>query len=337
MAPDVTYILCCYNQAPYLEAAVDSALAQDFQGTIEYLAFDDGSKDASAELLTKVATKNPQRPIRVFYDGANRGLTSRLNQAIQASSGRIIILQACDDVAHSNRVTEFTRYFSDHPDANFAFADVRRIDASGRLLCDEHRSPLFRKVGGDVNNPRYIRRFAIGCNEAFRRECFEYLGGFEDGPKAAEDHQLILFSKVSGGIHFIPRPTLDYRTHDANWCGAGRTATESPFNWKSFLISAQSTLTNTEITLRLLDREPLRRKLGAANLAKEIDIAKYEYRLHLLRLIAVGSTPKKRIFRVLFGRHLLTRHALISFAILIGGQHLTKILWRLNSLRALFR
>ena len=97
MPPDVTYILCCFNQAAYLNSAVDSALTQDFQGTIEYLAFDDGSRDGSAELLALLGARNPSRPIRILSDGANRGLVARLNQAIQTSSGKIIILQACDD------------------------------------------------------------------------------------------------------------------------------------------------------------------------------------------------------------------------------------------------
>lgn len=334
MPPDVTYILCCFNQAAYLESAVDSALAQDFQGTIEYLAFDDGSRDGSAELLPMLGGRNPARPIRILSDGANRGLVARLNQAIQSSSGKIIVLQACDDVAHPYRVTEFFRYFRDHPEANIVFADVRRIDAVGRMLAEEHRSPLYRQVGGAVNDPKYIRRFAIGCNEAFRRESFEHLGGFEDGPRASEDHQLILFSKASGGIHFIPRPTLDYRTHQSNWCGAGRTAAESPFDWERLFKSARSTLTNAEITLRLLEREPLRRALGPARLACETKAARREHRLHLLRWMAMGGTSRKDLAHVLIGRHLLTRHALLSCALLIGGRPLARFLWRLNSLRS---
>lgn len=337
MTPEVTYILCCFNQAAYVNTAVDSALGQDFKGTVEYLAIDDGSNDGSAELLRKAAIQNPSRHIRVISDGANRGLTARLNQAIHSSSGKLIIIQACDDVAHSSRITDFVRYFRDHPEANFVFADVRRIDAEGRVLSDEHRSPLFRKVAGDVNNPKYIRRFAIGCNEAFRRDCLVRLGGFEEGLMAAEDHQLIVFSKVSGGIHFIPKPTLDYRSHNLNWCGAGRTAIESPFNWERLLKGAQSTLTNAEITLRLLDRQPVRRALSDAGLAREITTAKREYRLHMLRWIAVGGTSKKGLKHVLFGRHLLTRHAFFSVAILVGGQPLAHLIWRLNSFRTYLR
>jgi len=332
MANYVTYILCCFNQYSFVDEALESAIAQDYPGKIEYVITDDGSTDGSVERIRAFIARHPSKAIRLIHDGANIGLTGRINQALRESSGELVILQACDDVAHPNRVGVFAEHFRNNSNSMVAFADVRRIDASGGLISREHRAPLFREVAGDVNHPDNVRRFAIGCNEAFRRELTDRMGMLEMGERAAEDHQLIILSLGVGGITFIPVQTLDYRTHDANWCGAGRTAAEVEFDWGRLMKAARSTLTNAEVTLRLLDRPAIRSALEQARLCDLYNRARREYNLHLLRWRAMNPSDFGHFWRLIPRCALQPSHIAFSVCLRLAGEAGGRLAWRLNAL-----
>lgn len=332
MAPDVTYILCCFNQYSFVDEALESAIAQDYPGKIEYVITDDGSTDGSVERIRAFIGRHPSKAIRLIHDGANIGLTGRINQALRESSGELVILQACDDVAHPNRVSVFAEHFRSNPGSMVAFADVRRIDASGRLIAREHRAPLFRKIAGNINHPDYVRRFAIGCNEALRRNLIERFGMLEEGERAAEDHQLIILSLGTDGIAFLPVQTLDYRTHGANWCGAGLTAAELAFDWGRLKKAARSTLTNAEITQRLLARPAIRMAIGESRLRDLLGIAHREHHLHLLRWRAMDSSDKGPFWRLILGCPPQFTHIAFSICLRLAGEFGGRLAWRLNSL-----
>jgi glycosyltransferase involved in cell wall biosynthesis len=332
MAPDVTYILCCFNQSSFVDVALESAITQDYPGKIEYVITDDGSTDGSVERIQDFIARHTSKAIRLIHDGANIGLTGRINQALRESSGELIILQACDDVAHPNRVDVFAEYFRNNPDSMVAFADVRRIDAAGGLISREHRAPLFREVAGDVNDPNNVRRFAIGCNEAFRRELIDRMGMLEEGERAAEDHQLIIMSLGAGGIAFLPIQTLDYRTHDANWCGAGRTANEAAFDWNRLRKSARSTLTNAEVALRLFARPVIRSSIGENRLRYLLLRAHREHHLHLLRWRAINPADHEPFWRIIPKCQPKASHIAFSVCLRLLGEAGGRLAWRLNAL-----
>jgi glycosyltransferase involved in cell wall biosynthesis len=331
IAPDVTYILCCFNQSSFVDEALESAIAQDYPGKIEYVITDDGSTDGSVERIRAFIARHPSKAISLIHDGANKGLTSRINQALRESSGVLVILQACDDVAHPNRVDVFTEHFRNSPDSMVAFADVRRIDAYGRLIDCEYRAPLFRKIAGNVNHPDYVRRFAIGCNEAFRRDLINTMGMLEEDKRAAEDHQLIIMSLGSGGIAFLPKQTLDYRAHDSNWCGAGRPAAETAFDWNRLMKSASSTLTNAEITLRMLTRPAIRLAIGEDRLLVLLARARREHNLHLLRWRALNMNRCEPFWRLVPMASLHLKHIVFSIFLRLAGKAGGRFAWQLNA------
>jgi hypothetical protein len=233
-------------------------------------------------------------------------------------------------VAHPTRVDVFAEHFRNNPDSMVAFADVRRIDDSGTLIESEYRTPLFRKLAGNVNHPDYVRRFAIGCNEAFRRDLINKMGMLEEGERAAEDHQLLIMSLGSGGIAFLPIQTLDYRAHDSNWCGAGRSAAEKAFDWSRLIKSARSTLTNAQITLRMLARPAICSAIGENHLRIHRNRARREYNLHLLRWRALNKNRCEPFWRLVPRASLHLTHIVFSICLRLAGQTGGRLAWQLN-------
>jgi glycosyltransferase involved in cell wall biosynthesis len=87
----VSVIIPCYNGAPYLREAIDSALRQTAP-PLEILVVDDGSTDGSAEIA---ASYGP--PVRLL-SGKNRGVCLARNWGIEEAKGDWVAFLDADDV-----------------------------------------------------------------------------------------------------------------------------------------------------------------------------------------------------------------------------------------------
>ena len=77
--PLVSIMIPTYNQAQWLSAAVDSALAQDYQN-IEIVISDDGSTDDTKELLNKY---RDIEKIRIFTNDTNLGRVANYKHTLE--------------------------------------------------------------------------------------------------------------------------------------------------------------------------------------------------------------------------------------------------------------
>ena len=91
MGQSVSILIPCYNAAPYLAAAVDSALAQTWPHK-EIIVVNDGSTDRSGEILESYRSKG----IKVIHQ-ENRGQCAARNRAFQECSGDYIKFFDADD------------------------------------------------------------------------------------------------------------------------------------------------------------------------------------------------------------------------------------------------
>lgn len=87
-----------YNSELYIGQAIDSILGQTYQN-IELLIFDDGSKDATREII---AAYSDPRIVKIFAD-QNHGVVKARNEMIDRASGQYIALMDADDIADSTR------------------------------------------------------------------------------------------------------------------------------------------------------------------------------------------------------------------------------------------
>lgn len=96
--PEVSVLLPVRDGARTLALAMLSVLEQSF-GDFELLVLDDGSVDASPDIA--LGFGDPR--VRLLRDGMKRGLAARLNQGIDAATGRYIARMDADDVCFPDR------------------------------------------------------------------------------------------------------------------------------------------------------------------------------------------------------------------------------------------
>ena len=183
-----------FNAEAFLEAALDSLLAQDYE-PYEVVVCDDGSTDRTAEILTG----HPS--VRVVRQ-ENGGPSSARNAAIGASRGELVALFDADDLWPSNRLSLQAAHLRDHPEIGCVLGRQEWIDPPPGLP----RDPVFGDPGG------------IPLTGAmFRREALELVGGFDPSFRRAEDRDLLVRLREHGvGIDVLGEVILYRRFHGAN-------------------------------------------------------------------------------------------------------------------------
>lgn len=100
--PKVSVIIPVYNSEKYLAECLDSVINQTFR-EIEILCINDGSTDASAEILEQYAKKDGR--IKVFNQ-ENKGAGSARNVGIKQAQGEFLAFLDSDDIYPSYDVLE---------------------------------------------------------------------------------------------------------------------------------------------------------------------------------------------------------------------------------------
>ncbi|MBF0293696.1 MAG: glycosyltransferase [Magnetococcales bacterium] len=124
----VTVLTAVYNGADHLDAAITSILAQRFTD-FEFLLIDDGSTDATPDLLADWARRDSR--IVLVRNADNLGLTRSLNRGIALARGEWIARQDADDISMPERLTRQMAFLAAHPEVGLLGTGMVVIDARG--------------------------------------------------------------------------------------------------------------------------------------------------------------------------------------------------------------
>lgn len=215
--PRVTLALFAYNQQSYVRAAVEGALAQDYDGPLEIILSDDGSPDETFAVMQQVARAyTGPHHVRLNRNDPNLGLSAHVNRVLSMAQGEIIVMAAGDDVSLPDRVRESVAALVRHPGAMaVSFSDIRIDDSGARL---EQSTPSGQERIIDLKTflaagPRAQSRLGLsGASRAFRREVFERFGDLlPDCP--AEDTPYLRRALYLGNCVRCDWPGIKYRVH----------------------------------------------------------------------------------------------------------------------------
>ncbi|KXT76962.1 glycosyltransferase family 2 protein [Streptococcus sp. DD12] len=187
MSDLVTAIVPIYNVEKYLDACIQSLLAQTYP-QLEILLVDDGATDASGALCEAWAQKDPR--IRVLHK-ANGGLSDARNYGIARAKGDYLVFVDGDDRVKPTFIAELYQAISQQQ-ADLALCSFELVDDSYQAYKDEILdAPDGLKDGHALLN-RVLDddgyKYVVAWNKIYRRDIFRQLL-FEKG-KTYEDEYM---------------------------------------------------------------------------------------------------------------------------------------------------
>lgn len=203
-----------HNGASYLEAALRSILDQDF-GDFEFLIVDDGSTDATPDILARTAATDPR--LRVI-SRAQRGLVESLNELLHHARGEFVARMDADDIALPHRLTAQAEFLRQHPKVVCIGGATMMIDEGGRYL-----TTLYPPTEDNpIQAALLAGHTAINHPSAMiRRTALETVGAYDAAYYPAEDLDLWLRLGEVGALANLPMPVLQYRLHDQSISAQG--------------------------------------------------------------------------------------------------------------------
>jgi glycosyltransferase involved in cell wall biosynthesis len=206
--PLCSIVMPVFNGQRFLEAALSSVFAQSVSN-FELLVIDDGSVDATPEILARFAGDARLKIITREH----LGIVAALNTGLQSASTDLIVRIDADDLMAPNRLERQLAYMEANPTLGGAGSFYIIIDEFGEIR-GQHEASL---ISVDELN-RYID---AGGNPIFphpamifRKSVALSLGGYREEYRKCEDVDLFLRMIQAGYFVLIQPEFLTYfRVH----------------------------------------------------------------------------------------------------------------------------
>ncbi|MEZ5936608.1 MAG: glycosyltransferase family 2 protein [Hyphomonadaceae bacterium] len=248
---DVSVIMPAWKAAGFIEHAIRSALASEGV-SVEVVAVDDASPDATFETLKRLATDEPR--LRVDRLETNGGPSAARNRAIDLARGRFIAVLDADDAMKPDRLARLVAHATT-TGADIVVDDMleTRDTQSGGLPDDR---PFLGKAPFDRERTITLADY-VAWNMPFSGEaCLGYLKPlfrasalkrtglrYDPALRNSEDYYLVAHLLADGAaMRYLPQPGYVYQRaegstshrmtaeHSAAWLAAEakfRTAHET--------------------------------------------------------------------------------------------------------------
>ena len=158
-----------YNAERFLADAIRSVFAQTYKDW-ELILIDDGSTDGSLEIAKSV--KDPR--VRVFSDGKNKKLASRLNEIVKLAKYDLVARMDADDLMSPTRLEKQIKILDKHQDIDLVSTGTFSITDDLQLI--GHRGTYITKITfSDLLHGRasIIHAAVIGKKEWFLRNPYD--------------------------------------------------------------------------------------------------------------------------------------------------------------------
>ena len=203
----VSVIIPAYNCAAYIQAAVDSALAQS-RVPDEIIVVDDGSTDGTDRVLAQY-----EAPVRVIRQ-ANAGVSAARNTGLRAAQSDLITFLDGDDTFTQDSIARRVEIFQASPEVGVIYGDMHVINAAGEPQgrhCDYMPGS---RPSGYILAELAVRSFILIPAMIRRSESKDQT--FDETLHHAEDYDFWRKLAAHCQFQYLDEPVARYRIHDAN-------------------------------------------------------------------------------------------------------------------------
>jgi glycosyltransferase involved in cell wall biosynthesis len=206
----VTMVTVSFNQAAYLERALQSVLTQSYSD-IEYIVVDPGSTDGSREVIQRYRDR-----LAAVVLEPDTGPADGLNRGFSRASGEILGYLNSDDVLLPDAVANAVRAFRQNPRADVVYGHGYVIDENDVMLRRFHsrRFTLWRYA--------YDAADVMQQATFVRMSAFAAAGGFNPDNRVTWDAELLIDLATSGSRFVrVDEYWALFRLHKESISGSG--------------------------------------------------------------------------------------------------------------------
>lgn len=209
MRPSVSVVMPVVNEERHLRAAVQRVLNQDYPGPLDVTLAVGPSHDGTADVADALAREFDRVRVVANPSGAT---PAGLNAAIAASAGEIVV-----------RVDGHAMIPNDYVRVAVEVLERSGADNVGGVMAAEGIGDFERAVAAAMTSRFGVgdASFHVGGEEGpaltvylgcFRRSALERVGGYDESMERAQDWELNLRIRESGGVvYFTPSLHVIYR------------------------------------------------------------------------------------------------------------------------------
>ena len=229
-AVTVSIVIPFYNAEQSLLETLDSVRRQSFSDW-ELILVDDGSTDASAELVRDYLDRTSVQATLLRHPGGeNRGTSATRNLGLRHTKGTYVCFLDADDVWMPGFLHCFVDRLESMPSVDMAYCPCIYWEPADRVGEDRYSGrlqALGMAAAGQVGADRVLRLFLENENAVpspsgviVRREALTRAGGWEDSFPAMCDDQA-LYAKLllmGNDLLVVGTPLYYYRQHENSLC-----------------------------------------------------------------------------------------------------------------------
>jgi glycosyltransferase involved in cell wall biosynthesis len=204
----VTVIIPAYNAEKYLAEAIESILAQSFKN-FELIIIDDGSRDCSAEVISRYAIKDSR--IVALKNPTNLGIAATRNRGLKTATGQYIAWQDADDISMPGRLQLQVDFLDLHPDVGILGGNIEIF--LGNSVIEKRKYPE-----GDSELRKCIYRYSPIAQPTamIRADLFKRVGNYDLELPPAEDLDMTFRIGAIARLANLPVTLIKYRISDSS-------------------------------------------------------------------------------------------------------------------------
>ena len=199
--PLVSIVTPSFNQARYLEAAIQSVLSQNYP-RLEYIIMDGGSTDGSVEIIKRYESK-----LAWWVSEKDQGQTDAINKGFAHAKGNFLAWINSDDTYEPNAILSAVKFLQQHPEVGLVYGDANYINEDGRVIgrFPAAQTDLIRLRRGYVHIPQQAA--------FFRADLWRAVEPLDPSFYFAMDYDLWVRLAARSQVKYIPQTWANFRLH----------------------------------------------------------------------------------------------------------------------------
>lgn len=266
----ISVAMATYNGEKYIEEQLRSICCQTRKPD-EIVISDDGSKDATLEIVKQVAKSEDAQGIDfvVLTDNPRHGYCGNFEWAIKHTTGDYVFLSDQDDIWREDKVIQTILVVQKHPDAQCICHNAQLVGKQGEPL-DGIFDDRFRHEKLNILQGRSVKI----DRESFLADTVSW-GGIHGMSmcisrqlivdmlpfpltKGSHDKWITLCAVLNDAMYFLNAPLAYYRLHGNNTCGnsayRGNVLDRVKKKWKNLKSNKGDYTTNYIMGIAIRDR-----------------------------------------------------------------------------------